>query len=244
MRKHLLPNVAITVDIDFVTDLMVIGGRQPSCSWLRQLSSCEQVWAVDKGINQCMKAGLNVDSYIGDGDSSDSTYREQAKKNGALIYRYPVEKNDTDFQLALKQYEDFKNVQNSCIPHKLLITGTFGGRFDHLWSVIVSALNGYYGSQPFAMADDNEHIIFIGNGNGNESIKEVKIKFDRKPKAFSLIPFSEQCTGVTAQGVKWELNNAELYFGKPYSISNEIIDDTVTVSIGNGTLGIYWIWQE
>jgi thiamine pyrophosphokinase len=42
----------------------------------------------------------------------------------------------------------------------------------------------------------------------------------------SLVPISQDVTGVTTQGLRWPLKNASLQFGSTLSLSNELAEDT------------------
>ncbi|MCD7954019.1 MAG: hypothetical protein LUG14_14235 [Synergistaceae bacterium] len=78
-----------------------------------------------------------------------------------------------------------------------------------------------------------------------EGPTEAAFTFARRPKALSLLSFSESCTGVSIAGVRWPLNEVVLRLGFPYAISNRL-DGWRRARVGceNGLLGFYWIWDE
>ncbi|MEG1501917.1 MAG: thiamine diphosphokinase [Synergistaceae bacterium] len=232
MKKISIQNVEIEFLCDVNVDLMVLGGRVPSCEWLRSIDFYNKIWAVDKGIDICSLANIKADFLIGDGDSADCKNWNDAKNYGAKVYSYPVEKDLTDFQLALDLYDSEQNELST--DNKLFLTGAWGGRFDHLWSLFISALNSH--RIPIGIADERETIIFL---NGESSLH---LAFDKKPLSFSLISFSQISTGITTDGLKWELENFNLEYKNPFSISNEVLERTVDVSLKSGQIGVYWYW--
>ena len=234
MQKELiLPNVKIELPCFGDVSLMLLGGRKPSVKWLSALVFYKELLAVDRGLDSCLACGRFPDKLIGDGDSADSMLWEEAVKSGVPIYKFQREKDATDFQLALDIFS------RECTGKSLFLSGAFGGRFDHLWSVIISFLNRSNKYQPLGMADEKEGMIFL------KDEAETTISFEKKPLAISLISFSNKCEGVSIDGVKWPLTNVLLEYANPYSISNEVFDSgTVSVKIKKGLLGVYWVQNE
>lgn len=114
--------------------LLVLGGRAPATSWLQQMGRNLPVWAIDHGLDACRAASIVPQRLIGDGDSAHPDSWDWAKKQGVPIDKYQREKDDTDTQLALRTASEAAHGQAT-----LLLTGAFGGRFDHAYSTIFSA---------------------------------------------------------------------------------------------------------
>ncbi len=214
---------------------MVLGGRAPAADWLAALAFGGESWAVDRGIEACRAAGIVPRRLVGDCDSAAHESWRWAEDKGVLVERYQSDKDLTDFQLAL---EIFRTKNNDCVK-KIFLTGAWGGRFDHLWSIILSFLNFSSPHVPFCLADDREGLVII------EGPQEASFTFDRTPKAVSLLSFSDDCTGVCISGVRWPLKEATLRCGFPYAISNRLDDGLrARVSCEKGRLGFYWVWDE
>lgn len=213
---------------------MVLGGREPSPQWLSSLSFQDEVWAVDRGLDCCFNAGIMPDRLIGDGDSAAPQLWKKAEDLSIPISKFHKDKDFTDFQLALDIYSQ----TNSGRDGALFITGCFGGRFDHLWSTIVTFISGEGAYLPLCAADEREGMIFIrGSGDATLTFSEI-------PEAISIIPFSPKCSGVTIDGVRWPLRNATLEYAFPYSISNRLENSgMVNFSVESGLAGLYWKWQ-
>lgn len=226
-----LPDVAIEKQIPDNTTLFVAGGRKPSADWLCKLNFQSSVWAIDSGIEICDEAGVVPEMLIGDCDSANKDLWQKVSKNGITqIAEYNSDKDLTDFQLALNLYAQRRKSGG------IFVTGCFGGRLDHLWSLLISFLSPA-SYKAIGLADDKEGLIFLQSG------EKVTVSFETKPLAVSLLPFSKRCQGVSISGVKWELENAELEYMKPYSISNRVSEEMrVETEIKNGQMGLYWVW--
>lgn len=237
METIRLPQVTIEQDNGTETDsaLMVLGGREPSPLWLSELAFRGEVWAVDRGIEACRRAGIIPRRLIGDCDSASAESWRWAEDNGVPAERYQSDKDLTDFQLALDIFRE----KNKDRVKKIFLTGAWGGRFDHLWSLILSFLNFSSPHVPFCIADEREGLVLM------EGPAEAAFTFARRPKALSLLSFSDICAGVSIAGVRWPLNEVVLRLGFPYAISNRL-DGGQRVRAGceSGLLGFYWVWDE
>lgn len=210
--------------------LLVSGGRAPEGSWLQKMAAGHDVWAVDHGLDACRKANILPDRLIGDGDSAKPASWQWAKEHGVPIAKFPVEKDDTDTQLALKMAKD------AGFP-AALVTGAFGGRFDHALSTMMSCA---FAPLPCLVSDERETMLFVHAGEA--LILTPKIT----PKAISLLPFTAVCEGVTLQGTHWPLQNATLTQQSMRAVSNvlEKGHDSLTISLQDGLLGLCFVWQE
>ena len=232
--KLVLPN--ISADIKNAAGevlLMVLGGRAPDSEWLSSLDFGGEIWAVDKGVEACQRSGIVPDRLIGDCDSAAPSSWQWAVDQGAPVFKYESDKDLTDFQLALDLAAE--TGRNYCIA----VTGVFGGRFDHLWSATLSFLHRSDEYVPLLMADEREG-LFVMKGED-----EISMNFGARPEALSLIPFSRECWGVSAGGVRWPLEDVVLEYRDPYSVSNRLGEELQTsVSVKSGLLGVYWEWPK
>ena len=207
--------------------LLAGGGRAPAADWLQQAAMDRKLWCIDHGIDCCHRAGLVPSKLIGDGDSATAQAWQWAEQNNVPIARFPAKKDYTDTQLALDMVEPEESY--------VLLTGAMGGRFDHAYSTIFSF---GYSSLQGCIADEQEAVFFL---RGREA---VSMTLRRHAKAISLLPLTAAVSGVTIQGVYWQLQNAELVQGMPYAISNEAEGEKISVSISEGILAVYICWQE
>ncbi|EKU70454.1 thiamine diphosphokinase [Selenomonas sp. F0473] len=224
------------------TDALILvgGGRPPSPAWLTQLMSVAQgsriappVWAIDRGVNLCRDASVPPSLLIGDGDSADHAAWSWAVERGTKARRYPREKDDTDTALALRIAAQLP------VPPLVVLTAAFGGRLDHLFSTAAVCA---YAPVPCVLADDRETLFYLHDG------ASLSIQCDNPPRAISLLPFTEECVGVSTEGLRWELSNAVITSSKSTTISNvfalENTSRRFSVSIERGRLGVYLCHKE
>jgi len=215
--------------------LLVAGGKPPDPKWLRQAATKFSVWCVDSGIDSCQESHIIPERLIGDGDSATSKGWAWGNSLGIPVEVYPPEKNLTDLQLALQTVGVIYGQAT------VVVTGVWGGRFDHAFSNIYS-LKGCedFGVRGCCAADEGEVLILL---KGKDS---VRIEVDVCPEIVSLLPLSPQCSGVFIDGVHWPLADVTLHDGLPYAISNRPKEGNteIMVSIETGWLGIYLCWDE
>ncbi len=209
--------------------LFVAGGRKPNLNWFSKVAAGKKIFCIDKGIEICHALKLLPEYLIGDFDSAEKNSLDWAKEKNIPVERHPVEKDFTDTQLAIFFAERLKE-NFSCI-----VTGIFGGRYDHLFSTIFSCARS---NRKIFLADEREIIFYIRDGESTE------IKFFEKPVAVSLLPITGLCEGVTIKNVRWELDGATLEQNFPNAISNKISGDEIKISVRKGTLAIYFCFRE
>ena len=190
----------------------VCGGRKPAGGWLQmtveKLPGTPQFYAADKGLNYYHAADILPDKVVGDGDSADPVFWEQAVKSGKASV-YPENKDKTDLQLLLEILP----------PEKMWIfSGIYGGRLDHLLSAFETlGTTALQQNRTIVLADEREITVFVPTG--------VNVKFyppaEETPAAVSLLAFTEK-SKVSITGTKWQLEEKELGRNNPYAISNEM----------------------
>jgi thiamine pyrophosphokinase len=219
--------VALGHGVD-VNQAVVLGGRAPEASWLRSAASGRIVWAADRGAEACRTAGITPTYALGDFDSIGEESEAWLERLGVKTERYPTDKDYTDFQLCLNR-----------VKGNLLVTGCWGGRFDHAFANVFSILWGKeWGADVRAFADESEVLIpMVGEAS-------LTLVFRTRPLVLSLLPLGALCEGVTLHGTKWELKGADLSLGRPYAVSNVPTEDRVTVEIEKGSVGVYCLFKE
>lgn len=207
--------------------LLFTGGRAPTAGWVKKLPPAGKVFAADHGLDCCRKNSIIPDYILGDGDSAAPDTWTWGKNLGVPIEEFPVAKDLTDTQLALTKMKK---------APLILITGAFGGRFDHLYSLMFSCAQQ---KVPCIISDEQETIAFV------KKDEELTFHFNVQPQAISLLPFTAACTGVNINNVRWPLASATITQAFPNAVSNELLPDrsNLTVSIKQGILGIYCHWQ-
>lgn len=211
--------------------LLITGGRQPDIKWLQQLAKDKIIYCADHGLDICRKAGIMPDYVVGDGDSAQIENWQWAQKNNIPMEILPQDKDYTDTQLALQKI--IKDYPAAVI----YVTGIWGGRFDHLYSSILSLAAEKAANNIICCGlDDKESIFILEN-------EIVILECKKTPKSISLLPLTDNCSNVSIDNVKWPLTDVMLRQNKPYAVSNVLKDNnTFTVSCGKGILGVYFYW--
>ena len=232
MGTLILPGIAAEFSFGNAENPLVFisGGRPPSLLWMKEFFPGKELWCIDSGLVPCLEAGFLPSRLIGDGDSTPPGLWEKAVREGVRAERFPRDKDLTDLQLA------FLTAGKEQPLRRAVVTGCWGGRFDHLWSGIYSAFWAKEeGLRILAFADGRETLFLL---SGEEEM-ELKIN-DREGKNLSLLPLGGDCSGVTISGVQWELGDAELLQRRPFAVSNMIMENkTPRISLKKGTLGVY-----
>lgn len=201
--------------------LLVAGGRTPDKNYFKAIAQGRKIFCVDRGIEICRDCNILPQILIGDFDSAENSAVNWAIENKIPVERHPVEKDFTDTQLALE-------ILPKNIP--AVVTGIFGGRFDHLFSNVFTCAN----YQNIFLADEREIICYVKGG------EFVEVKFFEIPMAVSLLPITEICESVTTKNLHWELSNATLKQNLPNTISNRAETSKIKISVEFGTLAIYF----
>jgi thiamine pyrophosphokinase len=116
----------------------------------------------------------------------------------------------------------------------LVLTGCFGGRFDHLFSIVGT----FTAERSLCMIDEREGLFLIEPG------REIRAIFKKRPEAISLLPLSQECSGVHIGGVRWPLDGAAVERANPWAVSNEALPgQDISVCCESGILGFYWSFR-
>ncbi|MDF2550645.1 MAG: hypothetical protein K0S07_1712 [Chlamydiales bacterium] len=179
-----------------------------------QLFFFEKIVAVDGGLNHCQKMNITPDLLIGDLDSVEPQIL--AKYPHLTTCRHPVDKDQTDLELAVQMLID-QGFQH------IVIFAALGNRSDH-------TLNNLY------LLKRHPHILSIESEQ--ESLRVITESLSLtgcEGLELSLLPIGEPALGVTTTGLKWELKDASLDYNR-VSISNRCIANTISIQVKSGNL--------
>jgi len=176
--------------------------------------------AADGGALLLESIGFLPDVIIGDFDSLTDLQCQHYEKMGVTIIKYPVEKDETDGELAL-QYCKEKNLD------KIIIIGFAGGRLDQqLANIFLLEYAFRNGMTAFIKEPGLEMGI----------IEKEKIFFQKIGAELSLIPLDKKVTGVTITGCKYLLEAGSLSRYKTRGISNIIEQEKAVITVEKGLL--------
>ena len=206
--------------------LLITGGRPPAADWLQKLPPMQEIYAADHGLDTCRASQIKPTYILGDGDSASPATWQWGKALGVPMEEFPAAKDYTDTQLALQK------MQKAPV---ILVTGAFGGRLDHLYSLMYSCAHQI---APCVLADEQEFLCFV------KVTESITLSFTQRPQAISLLPVTATCHGVSLDNVRWPLKNADLDQSIPNAVSNELLADksNLTCQVKQGILGLYCHW--
>lgn len=178
------------------------------------------VIAADSGVAHALAAGCPVDLVVGDLDSADPIAIEKARAAGAEIERHPVEKDQTDLELALR-------AARARGAARIVVIGGRGGRLDHFLA------NALTVAGPAAGDSEIEWIT----GAGLVTVVRSAATLTGQPGDLcSLLAVGGPASGVRTAGLRYPLDGAELLPGSTWGVSNEFTEPVARVSVETGTV--------
>ena len=187
-------------------------------SLLAPIAPGDFVIAADGGLRHTQMLGLTPDVILGDFDSLGYT------PNCAQVF--PVEKDDTDAMLAVRQGLD------RSFREFVLYGSLDGPRLDH------TVAN--FQTLQF-LADRGAQGYLVGLNSIVTVIKNGEIRFPAHFRGnFSAFCMGADAQNVTIQGLHYPLENGTLTSGFPLGVSKHFTGKTATVSVQNGSLLLIW----
>jgi len=193
---------------------LVANGVPPPPHLLRSLvKQSKGLVAVDGGLIFCDQANLEPDLILGDLDSAPPFLLE--KYQHVPQVKTP-DQNKSDLEKAIEYLFSFPIKQ-------LTVCGALGKRIDHTLTNIC-LLCRYPGKIKF---ESEEQQCFA-------LLKSCELTC-QVGQTLSLIPISSQVTGITTNGLKWELKDETL--SKDFvGISNVCLQEKIRITIEEGDL--------
>jgi len=177
------------------------------------------VIAADGGLDKLNALHITPDLILGDFDSLG------ARPTGENVLTFPVEKDDTDTMLAIK--EAVKRGYKT-----LYISGGVGGRLDHTIANI----------QSLWFADRlGVRAFLVGQGQTLTVLTDGEACFSADCRGkISLFSMGDRADGVTVKGLKYETEGITLSGSFPLGVSNEFTERAAQVKVEKGTLLLIW----
>ena len=198
--------------------LVVTGGpaaRDPGPLPLHDL-----VIAADSGAEHALALGLTVDVLVGDMDSVDPAVLADLETAGCRIERHPVDKDETDLELALGAAIRLGATSVTAI------TGA-GGRPDHALANMLTAASDRWADLLIDLRIDSSRAWVVHDSLGLALPTGTTV---------SLLAVGGPATGVTTTGLRWPLVDADLAPGLGLGMSNEVSATSALIRVVSGTL--------
>ena len=177
------------------------------------------VIAADGGLDKLNALHITPDLILGDFDSLGD------RPMGENVLTFPVEKDDTDTMLAIK--EAVKRGYKT-----LYISGGVGGRLDHTIANI----------QSLWFADRlGVRAFLVGQGQTLTVLTDGEASFSADCRGkISLFSMGDRADGVTVKSLKYETEGITLSGSFPLGVSNEFTGRAAQVKVEKGTLLLIW----
>ncbi|EFO17055.1 thiamin pyrophosphokinase [Loa loa] len=165
---------------------------------------------------------LKPDLISGDFDSISAVARKFFESQVEI-----VETPDQDYTDMCKALQIIaERMRNKKLNiSKVIVLGGLFGRFDHVLSSLHSLLR--FDSCGIAIIDGINLVTILREGSTSLEFTGGQHLLTGK---CGIIPFTQRKTTVSSSGLKWNLDETELAFGKLISTSNEMISDTASVT--------------
>ena len=185
------------------------------------IADADLIIAADSGAATALRFGCTPSILVGDFDSLDTLTLQQLDERGIEIQRVPVEKDETDTELAI-------HVALERGATSITLLGALGGtRFDH--SVANMLLLLAVEKVPLWIVD-GPSVCWLLRGPGSVPI------VGHKGDLLSLLPIVSDATGVNTSNLYYSLRDETLYLGKTRGTSNILTQVTAEVSLKKGIL--------
>jgi len=201
--------------------LIVAGGDPPPKRILKaRARAAALVIAADRGAWYCRRSGIRPDLVVGDMDSLPQGQLDEIITLGAEVLRLKRDKDVTDTQAALEEA-----IRRGA--GEIEILGAIGTRFDHsLANVQLLALAQGAGVEACSLSG-RQRIILV---HGSHELR------DAQGCTISLLPLDAIVMGITLTGFAFGLCDGRMELGRPYGVSNVVMESPARISVRQGRL--------
>jgi thiamine pyrophosphokinase len=201
--------------------LIFANGKLSELDWIKPyLREAEVIIAANGGTRHVLAAGYQPDVVIGDMDSISRADNDQLRDSGVRIIDYPVDKDETDLELALTYA--FENYEDD-----ILIIGALGGRLDQTLANILLLADVKFARRRIEIREAHQRAWLVD--------KSTRIQA-QVGDLVSLIPVGGDVQVAGTTGLKWPLQDERLDYGRSRGISNVLIEEVAELTIKSGRL--------
>ena len=176
--------------------------------------------AVDGGLRHLAALGLKPHLLIGDFDSVAADDLIRLENSGVALKRHPVEKDETDLELALQHVaaEGYREV---------LIIAALGGRLDQTLGNIFLLMLPSLERCRVRLMDGREEVFLI---------RERETIYGCAGDVVSLLPLQGLAEGVTTEGLQYPLRQETLHPERTRGVSNVMLGERAEICLRKGLL--------
>jgi len=190
--------------------------------WREEITSAGLVVAADGGARNARALGLVPHVLVGDSDSLDAETTRWLEEHGATVVRHPVDKDETDLELALLYAVDAGATE-------IAILSAWGGRPDQSVANLHLLAHPQLAGRRVRLLGAGYEILLL---RGGEEARLATTPGD----TVSLIPLAGDAHGVRTAGLRWALAGDTLRFGPARGVSNQATASQVHIRLEKGLL--------
>ena len=184
------------------------------------LADADLIIAADGGAIHLQKLNILPHVIIGDLDSITRETKQWVEDEKIPIISHPTRKNQTDTELCI----DYAVEQGVT---RLTLLGVTGQRMDHTLSNICLLRR---------MADCNIEAKIVDNNNEIYLVTRELVIQGQKGDLLSIIPITDQVSGLSLTGLAYPLTNTSLSMGTSLGISNCFTGSQARVILESGVV--------
>ncbi len=209
--------------------ILFANGEVESYGFLENLiTDKDYLVAVDGGLSHLEALGFPPDLLIGDLDSVTPGQLEGLNASQTEVIRFPIEKDETDLELALVEVVK-RNAD------EIVIIGGLGGRTDQTLANLFLLLLPDLGGKNVYLLTQNEKICVIQKQAVIQGVEGDIV---------SLIPLNGDAHGVTTIGLEYPLTGETLHLERSRGISNRMLTDKAEIQVREGVLLCVQSWNS
>lgn len=197
------------------------GGLEPGDE--QWLARADLVVAADGGAGSLDRLGRRPDLLVGDLDSIDPGLAARLAADGVPVERHPADKDASDTELAIDRARDAG-------ASEVVVIGAVGGtRLDHELANLLLLVDPALAGCAIRVVRGSTTVRAMRGGE--------RLDLDgTRGDVVSLLPIGGAATGVTTEGLRWELSGATLEMGRTRGLSNEVVSRPASVRFERGAL--------
>lgn len=207
--------------------LIVIGGDQPDSRALSHIPNDATVICADSGIDHALSLGLTPHVFLGDMDSVSQSALASSQHESWTVISYDPLKDQTDTELAL-QYASNRGFRNIT-----LLWGS-GDRIDHVLGVLAALSHESLSSVQNLVAwigADRVQLLHGPRTHNDQVLVGTTV---------SLMPLGPSVTGVSTNGLQWNLDREILAAQSSRGVSNIANQTNINIDIETGVLAVVY----
>jgi thiamine pyrophosphokinase len=197
-------------------------------SYLPLLREADLRVAADGGARYFLEADILPHIAIGDFDSLPARMLEELQARHVQLVRHPVEKDETDLELALLHAVE-------CGARRITVLAALGGRPDQHFANVQLLSHPALEERDVRMLHRGWEVFAIHRSARIEGSTGQTV---------SLLPMTERVDGIVTEGLYYPLRDEALLLGPARGVSNVMTGAEAVVTIRSGILLVMHGYQE